>query len=183
MDMPNTIPPTVDVEAFQKKKEIAETKAVVDFAICGGIGVKSVGNALEIATKGALAFKTFMTSRFEELFSGNDATLLDIFRNVSRADLPCFIHAEDQSIVAAQFERLKKTGRVDPEAHTESRPPIAEAHGALKALSLAKEARARLHICHTSTPEVVDYASLWRSQGQFVTVETCPHYLLLTKSL
>jgi dihydropyrimidinase/allantoinase len=183
MDMPNTIPPTVDADALREKKEIAETKAVVDFAICGGIGVKSIGNAAEIAREGASAFKTFMTSRFEELFSGNDATLLEIFHRVSTTDLPCFIHAEDQSIVTAQIEKLKGAGRVDPEAHTESRPTIAEAQGALRALSLAKEAEARLHICHTSTPEVVEYASPWRRQGQSVTVETCPHYLLLTHEL
>jgi len=183
MDMPNTVPPTVDAEALRKKKETAEGKAIVDFAICGGVGVKSIGNVLDIAKEGASAFKTFMTSRFEELFSGNDATLLDIFHQVSKTSLACLIHAEDQSIVAAQVEKLRSAGRVSPQAHTESRPEIAEVHGALKALDLAKHARARLHICHTSTPEVVEYAQVWKNKGLPVSVETCPHYLLLTDDL
>jgi allantoinase len=183
MDMPNTTPPTVTAEAFREKKKIGESKAVVDFALCGGVGVKSIDNTLEIAKEGASAFKTFMTSRFEELYSGNDATLLEIFRRVREAGLPCLIHDEDQSIVEAQISRIKRSGRTDPEAHTESRPRMAEAHGALKALSLAREAQARLYLCHTSIPEVVDHASRARSEGQSVLVETCAHYLLLTKNL
>ena len=183
MDMPNTIPPTVSGEAFREKRTTGEARAVVDFAICGGVGVKSIGNVLEIAREGATAFKTFMTSRFEELFSGNDATLLTILREVSQSALPCFIHAEDQAITAAELHKLKRAGRLDPMAHTESRPPIAEAHGALRALSLANEAGARLHICHTSTPEAMEYASWSKNRHQPVTVETCPQYLLLTHDL
>jgi allantoinase len=183
MDMPNTVPPTVNADIFEEKVKIGETKAVVDFAVCGGVGAKSVANVVEIARAGASAFKTFMTSRFEELFSGNDATLLDIFRKVSRTNLPCFIHAEDQAIVAAQVDYLKNQGHVTPDAHTESRPPIAEMHGALIALSLAEEAGSSLHLCHTSAPEVVEYATFWKSRKLRVTVETCPHYLLLTQDL
>jgi allantoinase len=183
MDMPNTIPPTVNQDAFRKKVEIAKAKAIVDFALCGGVGVNSVANVREMANAGASAYKTFMTSRFEELFAGNDATLLDIFTQVSQTTLSCFIHAESQAIVTAQIEKLRNAKRTDPNAHTESRPPIAEAHGSLMALSLAKDAGARLHICHTSIPEVVEYASLWRKGGQSVTIETCPHYLLLTHDL
>jgi len=183
MDMPNTVPPTVSAEAFREKKEAAEAKAVVDFAICGGVGVKSVGNVLEVAKEGATAFKTFMTSRFEELFSGDDATLLAILRQVSKSGLPCFIHAEDQAIMNAQLDILKRAGRLDSMAHAESRPPIAEAHGALRALDLATYARARLHLCHTSTPDVVEFASWVKSRRHSVTVETCPQYLLLTHDL
>jgi allantoinase len=183
MDMPNTDPPTVSGKAFLEKKMTAEAKAVVDFAICGGVGVKSVDNVLELAKEGAAAFKTFMTSRFEELSSGDDASLLAILRQVSKGGLPCFIHAEDQSILSAQVDLLKKAGRLDPMAHAESRPPIVEAHGALRALDLANEAAARLHLCHTSTSEVVEHALWAKNRGQTVTVETCPQYLLLTQAL
>jgi allantoinase len=181
MDMPNTVPPTVSAEAFREKRKTAEAKAVVDFAICGGAGVGSLGNMLEVANEGAVAFKTFMTSRFEELFSGDDATLLAILRQVAKSNVPCFVHAEDQAIMNAKLSTLKKAGRLDSMAHAESRPPLAEAHGALRALHLASETGARLHLVHTSVPEVVEFASWAKGKGQSVTVETCPQYLLLTQ--
>ena len=183
MDMPNTVPPTVSAEAFREKIKTAQAKAVVDFAICGGAGVRSIGNVLEVAEEGAAAFKTFMTSRFEELSSGDDASLLAILQQVSKSNVPCLVHAEDQAIMNAQLDTLKKAGRSDSMAHAESRPPIAEAHGALRALHLASEAGARLHLVHTSVPEVVEFASWAKDRGESVTVETCPQYLLLTEDL
>ena len=49
-------------------------------------------------------------------------------------------------------------------------------------IRLAKETGAKLHICHVSTKNSVEYIRRGKADGVDVTAETAPHYLLLDKS-
>jgi allantoinase len=74
---------------------------------------------------------------------------------------------------------LERSGRRDMRAWCEARPPQVKLEAIGRALGLARATACRLHIVHRSTPEGGSLIAAARHAGQPVTVETCPHYLLL----
>jgi len=67
LDMPNTVPATVTLEAFQEKLGIAQRKSHVDFGFIGGAGEVPPENLEQLTKAGATAFKSFLIARFKEL--------------------------------------------------------------------------------------------------------------------
>jgi allantoinase len=64
----------------------------------------------------------------------------------------------------------------------ESRPVAAETEAIGRALELARETGASLHIVHVSTGRGVSLAAEARANGVDVSIETCPHYLWFTEA-
>jgi len=60
-----------------------------------------------------------------------------------------------------------------------SRPPEAERRAISTAVEIAGETGCRLHVVHVSSPEGMAAAVKGRAAGVDVTIETCPHYLLI----
>ena len=101
---------------------------------------------------------------------------------IAEAGLTVDVHAEDGEIIAAGVARMRSEGRYDAHAHGESRPPISETASTALALELASDSGVQLHVCHASLPRVIDLVASYRSQGFPVSVETCPHYLVLSEN-
>ena len=180
MDMPNTVPATVTVRAFEEKKSIASKKSLVDFGIVGGAGEVPEEELRGLAKVGAVAFKSFMIARFKEL-AADDWQLRKNFEIIADEGLPCLIHAENQVIVDRGTAEAKRLGRVDPMAHGEFRPTIAEAEAASRALMFAEEAGMHLHICHITAGDVVDILEEAQIRGVDATGETSTNYLLMNE--
>jgi allantoinase len=66
--------------------------------------------------------------------------------------------------------------------YLDSRPPESEIAAVRVALELAGETRCALHIVHVSCPESVELIASAKAGGVDVTVEVCPHHLLLEES-
>jgi allantoinase len=62
-----------------------------------------------------------------------------------------------------------------------SRPVAAEIDAIARAVELAGETGAKLHIVHVSTGSGIAKAAEGRARGVDVSVETCPHYLFFTE--
>lgn len=178
-DMPNTVPPVTSVKALEEKKRIAGKKALVDFALIGGAGAVRPETLAALAEAGVVGFKTFMIARFKEL-AASDAQMLENFYTIAETGLPCLIHAENGDIVSRWQEKARASGRVDPLAHADFRPPIAENEATMRTVLLAEEASVHLHICHMTTRGAADILSWAKARGVKVTGETSPNYLLLT---
>ncbi|MDP2900100.1 MAG: dihydroorotase family protein [Candidatus Bathyarchaeota archaeon] len=180
MDMPNTVPATVTVKAFEEKKAIASRKSLVDFGIVAGAGEVPEEELRGLAKVGAVAYKSFMIARFKEL-AADDWQLRKNFAIIADEGLPCLIHAENQVIVDRGAAEAKRLGRVDPMAHGEFRPPIAEAEAASRALMFAEEAGMHLHVCHITASDVVDVLEEAQIRGVDATGETSTNYLLMNE--
>ena len=179
VDMPNTVPSVTSPEALEEKKRIAESKALVDFALVGGAGEVQVQALTSMAEGGVVAFKTFMIARFREL-AASDGQMLDNFETIAGTGLPCLIHAENENIVSRWMEKAKASGRVDPMAHCDFRPPIAEDEATMRTIMLAGETGVHLHICHMTTKGAAEILGWAKAGGRRVTGETSANYLLLT---
>jgi dihydroorotase len=183
-DMPNNSPPTRDVQALRAKMKAAE-KALVDYALYGLLTTGSASEIAPLVDAGVIGFKCYMAETTGSIASPSEREMREEFALVGRAGRRVSVHAEDDSIIKRRTAELKRSGRVDPLAHYESRPEVAEERAVRWAIAIAREARCGLHIAHLSSAagaEAVREAKRSRARGSNVTAETCPQYLLLDKS-
>jgi dihydroorotase len=179
VDMPNVVPATSNVAGFNAKLTEASKKSYVDFGIIGVVFEENIPDLVPMAEAGVVGFKIFMGETVGKLPSPSDGGILDAMRVIATTGLRVGVHAEDNSIIKYQTEKLKAAGRTDPKAFVESRPNIAEKECISRAIMFAEETGAKLHIYHMSSAEGVDLVGDAKERGLDVTAETGPHYLLL----
>lgn len=186
IEMPLSIPPTVDAAAFRLKQERAAAGAVVDWALWGGIVPESMDGLterlLEMRRLGAVAYKAFMCWSADDFPPIDDGVLLAAMRELAQHDLMLGLHCENDAVIKRQETTLRADGRYDPQAHAESRPEIAEYEAIQRAITLAEATGARLYIVHLSLPEGAELVRRARAQGVRVWAETAPRYLALDAS-
>jgi allantoinase len=181
IDMPlNAVPPTVDGAAFDLKVAAAEGVAHVDVALWGGLVPGDVDRLDELAARGVVGFKAFMSaSGVEEFEAADDLTLLEGMARAARLGLPVAVHAESEAITSRLARRAVAAGRVAVRDYLASRPVVAELEAISRAIVLAAETDCALHVVHVSTGRGVALVAQARARGVDVTCETCPHYLVL----
>ena len=74
---------------------------------------------------------------------------------------------------------MQDSGRIDPMAHHDSRPPIVEVEAVNRAIFFAEATGGWVHIVHLSTPGAAELVKQAKARGVRVTAETCPQYLAL----
>jgi allantoinase len=175
-DMPlNSTPCTLNGREVQRKRAALEESSIADFGLWGGLTPDSLPNLAEMAHAGVVGFKAFMCdSGLPEFPCADDRTLLDGMKEAARLGLPVAVHAESEAITQALAQGITGRGVRDFLA---SRPVAAETEAVGRALRLAQEAGAKLHIVHMSCGAAVALAVEARRQGVDVSIETCPHYL------
>ncbi len=178
-DMPlNSTPCTVTAEAVDAKRAALEASSIADFALWGGLVPGSVSRMAGMAERGVIGFKAFMCdSGLPEFPRADDRTLRDGMREAARLGLPVAVHAEDQEMTSTLTAGVSGSSAEDFLA---SRPVEAELEAIKRAVDLAGETGAKLHIVHVSTGSGVATAAEARARGVDVSVETCPHYLFFT---
>ena len=183
VEMPlNALPPTLDVDNFQKKKAVAEQKSVVDFALWGGITPINLDKLEQLGRAGVIGFKAFMINSGTPDFPGSDpATLKKGMALAAKLGLTVSIHAESPGPIRLRTEEIRKKGGTTVRDYLASRPIETELEAIRLACDLAGETRCRLYIVHVSCPEGIEEIQKARQRGVDVTAETCPHYLVLTE--
>jgi allantoinase len=179
-DMPlNSTPCTITADAVDAKRAALEASSVTDFALWGGLVPGSVDQMAAMADRGVIGFKAFMCdSGLAEFAYADDNTLRTGMREAARLGLPVAVHAESEEMTRALAASLTGSTARDFLA---SRPVGAEVDAIARAVDLAGETGAKLHIVHVSTGSGVAKAAEGRARGVDVSVETCPHYLFFTE--
>src|SRR5581483_1264909 len=176
IDMPlSCFPATTTPAALALKRAVAAEAAIVDYGHWRGLVTDNVAAMSALHEDGVLGFKAFMAETgIDDFPRATDGVLLAGLREAARLDTVMLVHAENEEIAQYYTARLLAQGRRDPLAWAEGRPPVVEVEGIRCALFLAREAGARVHIVHVSTPEGLDAVDEARARGQRVTAETCP---------
>ncbi|RRD65416.1 allantoinase AllB [Fretibacterium sp. OH1220_COT-178] len=180
VDMPLSGAPAVtSVETLELKKRAAAERAVVDYALWGGLVDDNVSELRAMRDAGAIAFKAFTC------FAGNDfpyARPEVLYRGLieaKRSDLLVGVHCEDEGLTSSLERRAREEGRSGARDFLDAHAPVTELLAVDALLEMARSTGARVHICHATLPEVIDRASRARGEAR-VTVETCPHYLIFS---
>lgn len=183
-DMPlNSVPATVDAVGLAAKRAAGEEAATADFALWGGLVPGPLERLDELAAGGVCGFKAFMSaSGVDEFERVDDLALYEGMTRAAQLGLPVAVHAESEAITAGLAARARAEGRLSMRDYLASRPVVAELQAIARALELAAAAGCALHLVHVSTARGVALALAARSRGVAVTIETCPHYLLLCEN-
>jgi allantoinase len=180
-DMPlNCHPPTLDGRALALKQAALERQSRVDYALWGGIVPGSSGRLAELRRGGAVGVKAFLCGSGLESFPHLDEfELVDAMQACADAGVLMALHAEDPQQTLRLAAAARASGQRAARDWARSRPPATEVDAVRRALDAGRETGARLHFVHISTAAAVHLIATARARGQDVTVETCPHYLLL----
>jgi allantoinase len=179
IEMPlNSIPATTTAAGFREKLAATAGKLWVDVGFWGGV---VPGNATELRPlweSGVFGFKCFLVpSGVEEFVHVAERDLRGVLPELSALKAPLLVHAELPGPIA---EAEKKLTKADPRRYSAwlaSRPRAAENEAIELLVKLARELGARIHIVHLSSSDAIATLQKAKSDGQAVTVETCPHYL------
>jgi allantoinase len=178
----NAHPPTVDASGFDLKLAAAQLSSLVDFAFWGGLIPGNVDHMDELADRGVVGFKAFMSnSGIADFPSVDDLTLYEGMTRASRLGRMVAVHAENDEITSRLAERALAEGRTGIRDYLASRPIVAELEAISRAVLLARETGCKLHIVHVSSGRGVMLVAEAQARGVDVTCETCPHYLVLTE--
>jgi allantoinase len=182
-DMPlNAHPPTLDADSFDQKLAAAEAKSFTDFAFWGGLVPGNLGKMEELATRGVVGFKAFMSnSGIDDFSRADDLTLKEGMKRAAALGKIVAVHAESETITSELARKFISANKTSIRDFLDSRPIHAELDAIQRALELASETKCRLHIVHVSCGPGIALIASARKMGIDVSCETCPHYLVLTE--
>ena len=183
MDMPNTLPQTTTQLLLQQKFDLAAEKSLANYSFYIGATNDNMAEVAKTDPKRVCGVKLFMGSSTGNMLVDQDEVLARLFK-----ESPCLIaaHCEDEAIIHANTVRCKDLvakGEVLPDAslHPFIRTTEACYKSSSKAVDMAGQFGARLHLLHVSTKREL---SLFRNdiplKDKKITAETCPHYLWFT---
>ena len=174
-----TEPPVLNAKIFDQKRDYCASRAVVDFAFMGGAVPDNLHELKGMWDAGAVAFKTF-TCALHGVIPMPPGNLRELFRTLKTFDGITLIHAEDDSILRVNEQRLCTSGRKDPLTVSEWRSEDAELVAISTAVNLARQTRARAIFAHVSLPESLHMIVQAQQEGVSVYAESCPQYFYLT---
>jgi allantoinase len=181
-DMPlNSLPPVTNAAAVALKRAAAERSARTDFGIWGGLVPGNADQLEPMRDAGVIGFKAFMCNSGVEEFPHADAATLRIgMKRAAALGMLVAVHAEDDSLARLRTVEQHTLGS-DARTWLRSRPVELELAAIRMAAEIAGETECALHIVHVSSPDGVALARDQRHRGVDISVETCPHYLLLNE--
>jgi dihydroorotase len=176
MEMPNTVPPTVTLEALENKYAVAAEKSLVNYAFYLGATNDNLDVIRALQPGQAAGIKIFMGASTGNMLVDNEQTLAGIFR-----DAPALIatHCESTPMIDANLAAaLEKYG---PEIPVSEHPNIRSAEACyastVVAIDLARRFDAPLHVLHLSTAREMELFEPGPMAGKLVTAELCVHFL------
>ncbi len=157
MDMPNTVPQTTTPDLLEEKFQLGAEKSRVNYSFFVGATNENAYLLPSIDRTRVPGIKLFMGSSTGNMLVDDDAVLHEIFRS---SPVLIMAHCEDQHIIElniADFKRKYK-GQNDFPVRYHSRIRSVEAcyESSSKAVQLARETGARLHIAHVSTAKELE---------------------------
>ncbi len=169
-------------QAVEARREEARD-AVIDYAfhvMVTDLPPGREGELADLLELGTPSIKLYTTYRPN--YYADDATILRLMETAARLGILPLVHCENDALVTAQTQALVSAGKTSWRYHGQSRPALAEVEAVRRVLFLAKAAHSPVHIVHCSVAESVAAVMQARAEGQAVTCETCPQYLLLDSS-
>ncbi|MBP6231082.1 MAG: dihydroorotase, partial [Paludibacteraceae bacterium] len=178
MDMPNTNPQTITVQAFEEKCQLASTKSLVNYSFYLGATNSNFEELQKIDPSKVCGIKLFMGSSTGNMLVDKDSLLHRIFAEIK---ILIAIHSEDEGTVKANTASYKEQFGDNPipiKYHAAIRSTDACYKSTSLAVELAKKYGTRLHVLHLSTSKELALFENIPLDKKHITAETCPHYLL-----
>ncbi|MCF7985439.1 MAG: dihydroorotase [Thiohalocapsa sp.] len=176
MEMPNSKPPTLDMEALEAKHTRAAEVSRANYSFYLGASNDNIDAIRAVRVGQSCGVKVFMGASTGSMLVDNEQTLDAIF-----ADCPLLIatHCEDTPMILAnEAEYRARYGEDVPmSAHPAIRSEEACWKSSSLAVDLARRHDARLHVLHITTARELSLFAPGPIDGKRVTAEACVHHL------
>ncbi len=170
-EMPNTNPPTANLEEFEKKLLAAKNRMHSNYAFYFGATPNNTNQLAHLKNvEGCCGVKLFAGSSTGNLLVDKEA---DIEKVISSSDRIVSIHSEDEDIIKLRKKFIKKG---DVHSHPEWRNVECAMSSTRRVVKIAERYNKRIHVLHVSTKEEVDFLAMHKKN---VTFETTPQHLTL----
>jgi dihydroorotase len=176
MEMPNTRPPAVTLEAVADKYARAARGSLANHAFYLGATNDNLETLKRVTPADACGIKVFMGASTGNMLVDDPATLDGIFRE---APVLVVTHCEDTPTIDANLvaERAQLGAALGPDRHPYIRSREACVKSSRLAIELARRHDARLHILHVSTADELALLGSGPLAGKRISAETCVHFL------
>jgi len=176
MDMPNTKPQTVTLEALEDKFGLAAGRAWGNYAFYLGATNDNIDEIRRLAPDQTCGVKVFMGASTGNMLVDDPAVLEVLFR-----DVPTLLaaHCEDTPTIQANEAvfRAKYGDAVPMRFHPEIRSAEACWKSSSLAVELARRHDTRLHVLHLTTERELELFRAGPPDGKRITAEVCIHHL------
>ena len=163
-DMPNTKPAVNTPVVLKERDRLARREALVDYGIYYGVPERATDLTSDVEAI-AIGLKVFMP---EEFYTEKRPAVEDVFEFAAKRYMLVVAHAENP-----EFFVETDVGEIGT--------PEAEASAIKDFTTCASRYGFRPHVTHLSSAAGLREC-LKRKEQLGLTVDTCPHYLLLTKT-
>ncbi len=175
LDMPNCKPTTTTIAALKQKMQIAANTSAANYGFFLGATDDNLSELLTADYSQVAGVKLFLGSSTGNMLVDDNSALQNIF---SRVRVPIVVHAEDEETIKRnRAEYIARACCTEPpvEAHSLIRSAEACIKATQRAIELAKQYNAQLHIAHVTTAAEIDEV---QRAGSNITCEVSPHHLL-----
>jgi dihydroorotase len=176
MDMPNTQPQTVTLEALEAKYGLAAGRAWGNFAFYLGATNDNIAEVRRLDRNQTCGVKVFMGASTGNMLVDDPAVLDVLFR-----DVPTLLAAHCEDTPTIQENEIAFRAKYGDAVPIRFHPEIRSAEACWKSSSLAVElARrhdTRLHVLHLTTERELELFRAGPPDGKRITAEVCIHHL------
>lgn len=176
-DMPNTRPPTFDVESLQEKRKAAQ-KSIVNFSYNFGI---TGSNSEQVRMARPIAsIKMFMAESSSGYVVEKEDVVRQVFLLAREMDKPVMVHAELQSCI----EKYEKKFAATTQNHNKIRNPLCAINATEMLIRLAEETGAKVYLAHISLKKEIEMIRSAKKRGASnILCEVTPHHLFINESI
>ncbi|MAW96817.1 MULTISPECIES: dihydroorotase [unclassified Leeuwenhoekiella] len=177
IEMPNTNPQTTTIEKLEEKFAIAAKSSYANYSFMFGGTNDNIEEIKKLDKKACAGLKLFLGSSTGNMLVDNENVLREIFKST---DMVISVHCEDEETIRKNMEIY--TGRYGDDIPINMHPIIRSEEACYlsssKAIALAKETGARLHVFHLSTAKEMDlFTNKIPLKDKKITAEVCIHHL------
>ena len=177
IEMPNTIPHTTTIEKLEEKFSIAAETSYANYSFMFGGTNDNLSEIKKVDKKTVAGLKLFLGSSTGNMLVDNEDVIREIFKST---DLLISVHCEDEATIKENLAIY--TERYGDDIPINMHPIIRSADACYisssRAIALAKETGARLHVFHLSTAKEMDlFDNKIPLKDKKITAEVCIHHL------
>ena len=181
MEMPNTVPNALTPQLLEDKYQIAANTSLANYSFFMGTSNNNADEVLKMNDhkRDVCGVKIFMGASTGNMLVDSHSALDKVFRE---SEMLIATHCEDERIIKANYERLKKEkGELSAADHPLIRDDDACFESSLIAIKFAQKYNSRLHILHISTEKEIQlFGNMMPLKEKRITAEVCVHHLHFT---
>lgn len=178
IDMPNTNPQTVSLEALEAKEALAQRDSAVNYGFMLGATNDNIDRLLAVEPTRYAAIKLFLGSSTGNMLVNNTEQLDHLFRDARKLIVA---HCEEESVIQANLYNLKLEHQGKPSETATLHPKVRNNEACFlstyHAVERARRYGTRFHVAHISTATELSLLSNFDLDKKYITAEVTPNHL------